>query len=151
VSTDYIAPEPYVRDHPRAIAMYCSDGRFTGAVESLLHALGHDRLDTLTMPGGPALLVPSIAQVAEHQAVRRAASFLVRGHALTHAVLLAHEGCGFYRQRLPRETPDAVRHRQLADLASAASELRRELPGLDVRLFYASVVDGKIGFAAVRP
>ena len=38
--------------HPEALAVYCSDGRFTDAVEELLHHLGYTRLDTLTLPGG---------------------------------------------------------------------------------------------------
>ena len=47
-------------EHPTALAVYCSDGRFTESVEELLRALGHERLDTLTR--GPRQLVPPRAR-----------------------------------------------------------------------------------------
>ena len=45
----------YDAAYPDALAVYCSDGRFTRAVDELLAKLGHPRLDTLTIPGGPGL------------------------------------------------------------------------------------------------
>ena len=149
MSAPFVSREPYDAAHPRALALYCSDGRFTSAVEELLRTLGHDRLDTLTLPGGPALLVSTIAQVAEHQAVRKASAFLIRGHALTHAVLLAHEGCGFYRNRMPRDAADVIARRQVTDLRAAAAELLREHKSLDVRLYFASVAGERVTFTAV--
>jgi len=149
VSKPVRASAPYIAEHPTALAIYCSDGRFTEPVEELLRALGHERLDTLTLPGGPGLLVTGLAQVAENQAVRKATSFLVRGHALTDAVLVAHEGCGFYRARMPRETPEAIERRQLADLRAASVELLREHPQLKVRLFVAIVRDGYVFFTPI--
>jgi hypothetical protein len=145
----FTAGDRFVAEHPTAIALYCSDGRFTRAVEELLRHLGHERLDTLTMPGGPALLVPAIAQVAENQAVRKATAFLITGHALTEAVLLAHQGCGFYRQRLPRDAPEAIVRRQRADLTAAAAELTREHPRLRVHLYFAAVQDDAVRFDGV--
>lgn len=149
MARSFTASERFLPEHPTALALYCSDGRFTGAVEELLRGLGHERLDTLTMPGGPALLVPAIAQVAEHQAVRKATSFLVTGHQLTDAVLLAHQGCGFYRQRLPREPGEGVVRRQQADLRAAAAELLREHPRLRLHLYFASVRDEQVVFEAI--
>jgi hypothetical protein len=64
--------EPYDRTHPAALAIYCSDGRFTRAVERLLKSLGHSRLDTMTLPGGPALLNPWPADLSEVHIFTRA-------------------------------------------------------------------------------
>ena len=61
----FLSITPYEPRHPKALAVYCSDGRFTQAVEELCHHLGHERLDTLTMPGGPALLNPWTASILE--------------------------------------------------------------------------------------
>ncbi len=144
------ASEPFVAEHPKAIALYCSDGRFTAAVEEVLRWLGHERLDTLTMPGGPALLASGLAQVAESQAMRKAAAFLVRGHSSTEAVLFAHEGCGFYRERMPRDAASAVVRRQIADLRTAAAELGREHRGLVIRLYYATVRDERVIFTPIE-
>ena len=143
------ASMPYIEEHPHALAVYCSDGRFTEPVEELYRGLGHDRIDTLTMPGGPGLIASGLAQVAENQAVRKATAFLVRGHALVDAVLVSHEGCGYYRDRMPRDAPETITRRQLADLRAAAAELVREHPKLAVHLYHATVVEGRVVFTPV--
>ena len=111
--------------HPSALAMYCSDGRFTEAVEGLLRSIGEARLDTLTVPGGPALLDLDTANFSELEALRSAASFLIRGHRIKRVVLLAHQGCGFYRERMKHIAEEHVAARQREDLARAADWLRR--------------------------
>src|SRR5687767_10034945 len=114
------ATTEFEAQHPTALAIYCSDGRFTRSVEELLESLGHDRLDTMTMPGGPALLHVHASLYSDADATTRAAGFLIRGHHIRHAILLAHEGCGYYRARYPTESGGELLRRQLADLAAVA-------------------------------
>ena len=135
--------------HPQAIAVYCSDGRFTRAVEELLEGLGHARIDTLTMPGGPALLDLTSAMPSDRDAVGRAVRFLIRGHELREVVLVAHEGCGYYRARHPTRSKEAIREVQLADLRSAATILRLEHPQISVSAYLAQIADGHVRFAPV--
>src|SRR3954447_985255 len=97
------AKVPFDATHPHALAMYCSDGRFTEAIEELLHSLGHPRLDTLTIPGGPALLDLTSSNLDGVEVMRTAASFLIKGHAIKQVVLLGHDGCGYYKARFPYE------------------------------------------------
>lgn len=136
------AKSAYRSDHPRALALYCSDGRFTDAVEELLRSLGHDRLDTMTLPGGPGLLNTWSAQVTDLDTVRRGSAFLIEGHGLTDVVLLAHEGCGYYKARFSNRTPDEMRARQLHDLRVAADDLARRARGIIVHGYFARP-DGK--------
>lgn len=35
----YVSKEKFEASHPDALAVYCSDGRFTDAVEELLHSM----------------------------------------------------------------------------------------------------------------
>ena len=107
--------------HPNALAVYCSDGRFTRAVESLLRKLGHDRLDTMTLPGGPALLNHGPADLSEVFIFSRATRFLIEAHKITQAVLLAHENCGFYRARFGRTAEDRIRKLQIEHLQAAGA------------------------------
>ncbi len=144
-----VAFEP---EHPTALAMYCSDGRFTRAVEELLHALGHDRLDVLTMPGGPALLDLTSARIGASEVVREAASFLIRGHRIERVVLLSHQGCGYYRERFALESEESMRRRQTRDLVNAARWLRLQHAGLAVSLYHAETgqeVEGRVRFVPV--
>ncbi|MEI7892096.1 MAG: hypothetical protein WCI05_03340 [Myxococcales bacterium] len=135
--------------HPHALAVYCSDGRFTDAVEELLHGLGHARLDTLTIPGGPALLDLTSSGTGALDTTRAAASFLVRGHGLRHVTLLAHEGCGYYRERYRLESPEAMLRRQLADLRGAARWITNTHPSIEVALYFARIEAGVVVFDAV--
>ena len=125
VST-FVARAPYQSSYPTALAIYCSDGRFTEAVEELLHHLGHHRLDTLTLPGGPGLLNPWASSLLESQQVLRSAEMLIENHGIKDVVLLAHAGCGHYKLSLPHLTAAEVKRRQLADLEIAAQALDSE-------------------------
>src|SRR5258706_16213529 len=87
--------------HPDSLAVYCSDGRFTRAVEIALQRLGHERLDTLTIPGRPAHLHKATPREADRASVRLGSDFLIKGHHIKSLVLFAHEGSGYYKERYP--------------------------------------------------
>jgi hypothetical protein len=136
-------------DHPHALALYCSDGRYTRAVEELLVHLGHERLDTLTLPGGPGLLSMSSAAFVELDATKRGASFLIAGHGIRDVFLIAHEGCGYYRSRNPRKEPAAIARVQREDLRVAAGALEVSHPELATHLYYARPHAGLVTFDPV--
>jgi hypothetical protein len=123
--------------YPDALAVYCSDGRFTGAVEELLRRLGHPRLDTLTIPGGPGLLNHKTSGYSDCDTFSRSAEFLIREHHIAIVVLLAHEGCGFYSRKFADLSADEIRQRQLEDLLLARSELIATHPRLHVEAYMA--------------
>lgn len=143
----YVAQAAFDPQHPTALTVYCSDGRFTDAIEELLHQLGHPRLDTMTLPGGAALFELTTADFSGLEAARSAATFLVKGHAIRSVVLLAHEGCGYYKTRNPHDEPRRVMEKQVADLRSAAKWFRSL--GVEVRLYYARVEEGRVVFHPV--
>jgi hypothetical protein len=148
MSTNYIAHCPHDHTHPQALAVYCSDGRFTQAVEELAHSLGFARVDTLTIPGGPALLELTSGTMAAVETVRNGVAFLVEGHKIAHVLLVAHEGCGYYRNRFPYDSPDAMRRRQISDLHSAGRYAMTTRGGIKLSKYYASAVDGHVAFEA---
>jgi hypothetical protein len=132
--------------YPHALAIYCSDGRFTEPVEALLRKLGHERLDTLTIPGGPGLFDMWTAGFAQSIVVRDAATFLIEAHAIRHVVLVQHEGCGFYKRRYPDTPPEEIVERQVLDMGHAGKAIREVSPSVEVARFFASVVDGRVAF-----
>jgi hypothetical protein len=145
----FVSQGLYDAGHPRALAIYCSDGRFTNAVEELLHHLGHARLDTLTMPGGPALLNPWAASLLEADQVSRASQFLMKAHSIDHVVLLSHEGCGYYRQKLPGRPAADLRQHQLDDLRVAARAVPTARGGVRVELYHATPHEGRVRFQPI--
>lgn len=147
-----VSKSAFVPEHPDALARYCSDGRFTRAVEELLAQLGHDRLDVLRLPGGPALLDLTSTRVAMAEVVREAASFLITSHAIRIVVLMSHDGCGYYRARFPLESPESMRRRQTTDLVAAARWLANTHPGLAVSMFHAETGEhtrGRVRFLPI--
>jgi carbonic anhydrase len=137
---------PFDASHPKALAMYCSDGRFTRAVEALLRGIGHQRLDTMTLPGGPALLCTSAANLSEVDTFSRAAHFLIEAHEIAEVVLVAHQGCGYYRNRYSRLPAPQIERLQLEHLGAATKVLQRRHPELVVRRYYARVDGGAVSF-----
>lgn len=135
--------------HPTALAVYCSDGRFNRAVEELLRDLGHPRLDTLTIPGGPGLLNHKTSGYSDCDTFSRSAEFLIREHHITAVVLLAHDGCGYYARKFPDLPPDQIRARQLADLHHASAELADTHPRLQIEEFMVVTDQGRVRFDPV--
>jgi hypothetical protein len=142
----YLAHTAFDAAHPSALAVYCSDGRFTESVEELLKSLGHDRLDTMTLPGGPGLFNVLASGFFELETVKRASGFLIEGHKIREAILIAHEGCGYYRGRMPTSTPDAILAVQEDDLRVAGRLLHDRHPNLKVHLFCARIAQARVLF-----
>ena len=137
--------------HPSTLAIYCSDGRFTHSIEDYCEDQGHERVDTMTLPGGPALLVSGTADLSEVHVFSRAAHFLIEAHAIKHVFLFAHAGCGFYRARCGRLADEAIRRLQLDHLLAAHAGLRRHFPALAVSCCYAAPDGDAVAFADITP
>ena len=135
--------------HPTTLAVYCSDGRFTHAVEDHCEDLGHERIDTMTLPGGPALLTTGPADLSEVHVFSRSAQFLIESHGIKHVFLFAHAGCGFYRARCGRLPDEAVRRLQLENLQAARASLRRHFPQLAVACWYVAADGDAVTFTDV--
>ena len=128
----------YEETHPDVLAIYCSDGRFTRAVEELARQLGDSRVDAMCLPGGPGLFDIWSSSPLEARLMDDAAEFLVVGHRTRKVLLVAHEGCGFYLRRYTGLTPEARRARQEEDVLHAAVRLRERHAGVDVLTYFAT-------------
>ena len=138
----------YRHDHPNTLALYCSDGRFTRAVEELCATLGADRIDTITIPGGPGLLDLGKLALSDRAAVTKALGFLIQGHQIQAVVLVAHAGCGYYRSRYPHKSATEIEAAQRADLLTAREYVQK---GYETKVgcYYAHVDDNRITFDSV--
>jgi hypothetical protein len=150
VPSHRIANLAYEPTHPDALAVYCSDGRFTEAIEALVKHNGHPRLDTLTIPGGPGLLELTSSSYATLETLRNAASFLIVGHHIKTVTLVAHDGCGYYKDRYRLESEEAMKRRQIADLRGAAKWVRATHQGVAVTCYFARPQEGHVTFDDVE-
>lgn len=144
---NYEVDAGFKEKHPTTLAFYCSDGRFTVAVNQLMTQFDSPHFDTVNLPGGPALLDSSSASLVETETARAGTSFLIKGHHIERVFLIAHDGCGYYRRRYDGQSDAFIKGRQLKDLQVAGAWLNKTHPSVKVQLYTAvPQPDGKVRF-----
>ena len=131
-----------------AAAVYCSDGRWGDQCDELLHrGLQLPRYDRLALPGGPACLAASFPVYHEEQAVVEQLRFLVKVHRLERVVLIAHQDCAFYTERL-HISREQLEMQQCEDLRRARQRIGSLFERLTVEAYFArKLPEGQIQFA----
>jgi hypothetical protein len=130
IKHSFLTKVKFVEHYAKALAVFCSDGRFTDQVEGLLITKGYASHDTITLPGGPALFDNNSGSHAMTESVRHAAAFLIKHHKIEHIILIAHQDCGYYKNRFPEFSKDKIEKQQHDDIRTAAQllfEISREV------------------------
>lgn len=129
-----------------AAAVYCSDGRVGEQMDQFLHeGLSLPRYDRVACPGGPAALAGRLMAFWECRGVEDQLRFLVRAHGLKQVVLIAHQDCAYYRERLGIGAT-VLEEEQRRDLTLAAACVARLGDGLQVTNVFARNAAGQIRF-----
>ena len=137
-------------ERPRVLVLACSDGRYEEALDEFCR-------ESLRIEGYDRLLIPGGIQILRHAllpkfawAGRRLLRFLLDKHGIRRLVLVAHEGCGWYRHM--NWGPDAQidpAERQRRDLLGVMQDLREDWPALEVTPYLARPEGGRVTFEAV--
>jgi len=141
----YVSRIPFDENRIRAAAIYCSDGRFGEQMDEFLHAgLDLPRYDRLAIPGGAACLCGHAAAFWQKTALEQQLNFLIQAHGLKKIVLIAHDGCAFYKS-IDTGT-HTIEHQQAQDLQTATESIQFWNPGIEVEKYFARKRNGKILF-----
>ena len=133
-----------------AVAVYCSDGRLGEQVDEFLHhGLQLPRYDRLAVPGGAACLAGHFSTYREEEGVVEQLRFLLSVHKVQQVVLIAHEGCAFYSERL-HVSPLQLEEMQHGDMVKAVRQVKGFGFDVNVRAFFARLSGGKVGFELVE-
>ena len=117
----YESPVRFHESRIRAAAVYCSDGRFGEHVDDFLHnALKLPRYDRLAVPGGAACLAGHFLAFREEEGLIEQLRFLIKVHGLERVVLVAHQDCAFYTERL-HVSPLKIETQQQEDMQTSRS------------------------------
>jgi hypothetical protein len=147
---DFTSTWAWDAERVRAMALYCSDGRWGLAFDEFCHKhLRIPQYDRWAVPGGPAWLVPSEEDNGFSQAARQQLDFLVEAHGLERIVLITHYGCAYYGQQL-KCSPDESLPAQSADLRRAAATLQQWYPNMRVESYLAMRSGSQLSFHAVE-
>jgi hypothetical protein len=146
-SKSYQSPLGFDEKRIHAAAIYCSDGRFGEHFDEFLHnGLRLPRYDRLAVPGGAACLAGHFLACREEDGLSEQLRFLIRAHGLERLVLIAHQDCAFYRERL-HVPPAQLETRQAEDIRVAIERVRSLARSLAVEAFFArKQADGTIRF-----
>jgi hypothetical protein len=137
---------PFESTRIQAVAVYCSDGRFGEAFDDLLQTgLRLPRYDRLAVPGGPACLARHFKLYREEEGVLSQLQFLIDVHRIERVVLIAHEGCAFYLQRL-QVSALQLETQQRDDMRKAVARVQSLRQGLQIDAFFARLRGGRVAF-----
>jgi hypothetical protein len=137
---------------PEALVVHCSDHRFqAGFREFLAMGLGLSTYALIATPGGGHFLtlehvLPKVAKIG-----RQSMAFHVDRARPRRIVLVGHDDCLFFRERVEFfvRGPD-LNAKQAANLRRARAIAVERFPGLPVDLFFAhALADGSLEFTAV--
>ncbi len=130
----------------KAAAVYCSDGRFGEMMDDfVMYHLRLPRYDRLSVPGGAAALAGHFATPHEQEAELEQLRFLAEVHKLERVILIAHQGCAYYSERLKVASAD-LKAQQLEDLRKASARVGALAPGLEVEAFFAGFDEHRVTF-----
>jgi hypothetical protein len=144
------SPARFDENRIRAAAVYCSDGRFGEHFDDFLHnSLKLPRYDRLAAPGGAACLAGHFLAFREEEGMAEQLRFLVKVHGIQRVVLIAHQDCAFYTERL-HVSPPQIETQQREDMQAAVQRIGSLASGLQVDAFFARKhPDGTIRFESL--
>ena len=136
-----------------ALAVYCSDGRWSEAFDEFCHrGLLIPRYDRFAVPGGPAWFAHDDDEHPElFKAAHQQIDFLVRTHALDRVALFTHWSCGFYRERGGGQSSRDTWPEQLSDVRTAAATLNVWFPQVRVESYLAMRIGSQMSFHRLDP
>jgi len=141
---------PFESARIQAAAVYCSDGRYGEQCDDFLHnALGLPRYDRLAVPGGPACLARHFKLYREEEGVIEQLKFLIAAHGVDRVVLIAHQECAFYLQRLG-VSPLQLESQQREDIRKAVMRVHTFGPSLRVDAYFARRNQGRVWFENIE-
>jgi hypothetical protein len=148
---EYLASIPWAEKRIRALAIYCSDGRWGQILDEFCYdGLGLPRYDRFAVPGGPAwLTVRHISLLVPNSAAKDQLKFLVEAHELERIVLVNHQGCAYYHEIL-KSSPEDLLAAQEQDLRDGAKTLREWFSGIKVDAYMALRDEEKAFFRPVE-
>jgi hypothetical protein len=134
-----------------AVVVHCSSPLYQPHFQEFLgKGLGLDRYALIAVPGGAQALTLDEYLPKFSWAGWRWLKFLVELTEPARIILIADEGCHWYRDPRFGHDPSRIRERQVSDLRRVRGALRERFGKGHVEMYFGSLsVDGSAGFEAI--
>jgi hypothetical protein len=142
--TVYESTLPWDPQRPDTVVITCVDGRWYRHFQEFARVrleAGHTT-DFLAVPGGVEPMTLADRVPKDFNFFRRRLQSLIEAHGTERIVIIAHQDCAWYRERMPDAPAPDVRARQVADLRRAASLLRGLFDGIVIETYFACLSGG---------
>ena len=135
----YVTELPWDPERPETVVITCVDGRWYGHFRNSRreHLNAGPCTDFMAVPGGiePMTLADEVPK--DFNFFRRRLEALVEAHGTRRIIVIAHQDCAWYRERMGGASAEAMRAKQVADMRRAASWLRARFEGVVVQPYFA--------------
>jgi hypothetical protein len=144
----------WARERSTVLVIACADGRWRPHIQDFVTNCLHldPHFDMVEVPGGvePLTLVDLVPK--DFNFLRRRIDMLVRTHGIRRIVMIAHENCGWYRERRIGAVKVDLRTQQIADLRRVRLRAHELFGDAVVETYYARLAsDGsQVVFEAVE-
>lgn len=147
----YVTPPFGAGGESHVLVVHCSDPRYQPHFQDFLHrGLGVDRYALVAIPGGPQALAPGDLLPKFGWAAGRWLAFMHRIANTDRVILISHDQCRWYENRLLGQDPAAIRARQIEDLRAVRRELAdRYGGGLGVEVYHCGFSGDSVGFEEI--
>jgi hypothetical protein len=143
----FVSEARWHQDNEHVLVVACPDPRFREARGEFIDArYGLRRYDPLIVPGGPLAVLPLTPNAF---LIRDMVTLLDDAHGFERIIGISHFDCRAYKETYPLLTEEQRRERQLDDLRSFITEMRRLVPNVAVEAFYSEPFEGRIRFVQV--
>lgn len=136
-----------------SVVLHCSDPRFQDAFRRFVdEELELKAYHSLVIPGASQLLMFSSSLPKFSTALLRPLKFVIKENSLKRIFVIMHEDCVWYHRFVPNffSIVGSVRDQQIRDMVATKRLLQEEFPGVEARLFYASVTpEQKVEFSEI--
>ncbi len=143
----FVSGARWHQDNEHVLVVACPDPRFREARGEFIDArYGLRRYDPLIVPGGPQSVLASTPNSA---LIHDMVTLLDEAHGFERIIGISHYDCRAYREAYPWLAEAQRRERQLDDLRSFITEMRRLVPNVAVEAFYSEPFEDRIRFVQV--
>ncbi|MBI3638441.1 hypothetical protein HY227_01720 [Candidatus Wolfebacteria bacterium] len=123
------------QNNKKTLAVFCSDGRFTGAIMDFVRGrLGAGNCDIIAIPGAIFFLLCKISKFS--RVAKWLVGFLVEHHSINRLIVIQHRDCGLYNHLHGAKNLREISKIQISDVEKLSTEISSIGPNISFEGYF---------------